>query len=134
VSSVTKLAGTRMRIRRLMLELSQTELADALGTSVQQVRSYEEGSQKISTAHLNQLATVMKVPTTFFLEAANSGKAAMDLAALPFPDEVMDFLTSPDGLLLMAAYTKIKDRDVKRCLVNLVEQVARPAMAPSPCF
>jgi transcriptional regulator with XRE-family HTH domain len=117
-----------------MLKLSQGDVAEALGTSVQQIRDYEDGSQQISTAHLNELATLLRVRTTFFLGPFNAGTLARDLAALSFPEEVMDFLTSPDGLLLMAAYMDIEDRDIKRCVVNLLEQVARVAKAPGPAW
>jgi transcriptional regulator with XRE-family HTH domain len=108
-----------------MLELSQTDVAQALGTSVQQIRDYEDGSRQISTDHINRLAAVLKVQAAFFLEPDKPGTAARDIAALPFPDEVMDFLTSPDGLLLMAAFLQIKDRHIQRCIVQFIAQVAR---------
>jgi transcriptional regulator with XRE-family HTH domain len=110
-----------------MLELSQTDLAEALGTSVQQVRAYEDGSQQISTAHIGQLAALLRVPTRFFLEPPNPSNTAKYLADLLLPEEVIDFITSPRGLLLMAAYMQIKDRDIQQCLVDLAEQLARVA-------
>jgi transcriptional regulator with XRE-family HTH domain len=108
-----------------MLELSQTDVARAIATSVQQIRTYEDGSQQISTDHIDRLAAVLKVPARFFLDPVDRGTTANDLAALPFPDEVMDFLTSPDGLLLMAAFMRIKDRHIQRCIVHFIAQVAR---------
>lgn len=107
-----------------MLELSQTELAQALGTSVEQIRAYENGSQQICGDDIDRLAAVLKVPATFFL-APGKCASAKDLANLPFPQEVMDFLTSPDGLLLMAAFMQIEDRHIQRCIVEFVAKVAR---------
>ncbi len=134
MSTAAKLIGTRVRIRRLMLEISQTELAQALGTSIQQIRAYEDGSQQISINHIDGLATVLKVPATFFLEPVKSGTRAKDVAALPFPDEVMDFLPSPDGLLLMAAYMQIKDRHIQCCIVEFIAQVARLEKVSEPIW
>lgn len=127
MSTNAKLTGTRIRIRRLMLELSQADVAQALGTSVQQIRSYEDGSQQIGTDHIDQLSAVLKVPVSFFRTHVDLERTAKDLGSLPFPDHVINFLTSPDGLLLMAAYTQIKDRQIQRCIVQLIEQVARLA-------
>ena len=115
-----------------MLALSQTDVARALGTSVQQIRGYEDGSQRISTDHIDQLSAVLKVPDGFFGKQVDPKRTAEDLSALPFPDHVIDFLTSPDGLLLMAAYTQIEDRQIQRCIVQLIGQVARLTKASGP--
>jgi transcriptional regulator with XRE-family HTH domain len=115
-----------------MLELSQTDVAQALGTSVQQIRQYEDGSQQISTDHIDQLSAVLKVPDSFFGKQVDLERTAKDLGSLPFPDHVISFLTSPDGLLLMAAYTQIEDRQIQRCIVQLIEQVARLTNASGP--
>lgn len=46
----------------------------------------------------------------------------------------MDFLTSPDGLLLMAAFMQIKDRHIQRCIMQLIEQVARLTKTSGPMW
>lgn len=132
MNTIAKLIGTRIRIRRLMLALSQIDVALALGTSVEQIREYEDGAQPISTDHVDQLSAVLKVPDSFFRKQVDPQRTAKDLSSLPFPDHVINFLTSPDGLLLMAAYTQIEDRQIQRCIVQLIEQVARLTKASGP--
>ena len=132
MNTIAKLIGTRIRIRRLMLALSQIDVALALGTSVEQIREYEDGAQPISTDHVDQLSAVLKVPDSFFRKQVDPQRTAKDLSSLPFPDHVINFLTSPDGLLLMAAYTQIEDRQIQRCIVQFIEQVARLTKASGP--
>lgn len=63
-----KHVGTRVRMRRLMLDLSQTALADALGLTFQQVQKYEKGKNRISASRLQRISDVLQVPIPFFFE------------------------------------------------------------------
>lgn len=116
-----------------MLELSQKDVAQALSTSIDQILKYEDGSQQIGTNHLDRLAAVPKVPASF-LHPVDRGKLARISAPCHFQREVMDFLTSPDGLLLMAAFMQIKDRHIQRCIMQLIEQVARLTKTSGPMW
>ena len=117
-----KHVGNRMRMRRLMLDLSQTQLADALGLSFQQVQKYEKGTNRISASRLEQMARLLQVPIAFFFEGLPShskGKKSQS-----YPPYVSDFLSTSDGLSLVKGFMKIKDRKIQRCLIKFIEDIA----------
>jgi transcriptional regulator with XRE-family HTH domain len=117
--------GQRVRTRRLMLGLSQTTLADALGLSFQQVQKYEKGANRIGAGRLQHIAQILQVPVTFFFEGAPHvrGKHHAQTDA-PSPQYVTDYLATPDGLHLTKAFMQIPDAKLRRSIVNLVEQIA----------
>jgi transcriptional regulator with XRE-family HTH domain len=106
--------GKRMRLRREEIGISQTELADKLGVSFQQVQKYEKGDNRISAARLQQTATALGVPLTFFY--SGDGKAR--------EVESLLFIDSSFSLRLLRAYSKIKDQAVQREFVSLIECIA----------
>jgi transcriptional regulator with XRE-family HTH domain len=113
--------GARVRMRRLILNMSQPELAAALGLSFQQVQKYEIGSNRIGAGRLQQLAGILEVPVSFFFEdfpAAGRKQSAL-------PSYVSDFLTDADGLALSRAFMSLRDARQRRCLVILAEAMAR---------
>jgi transcriptional regulator with XRE-family HTH domain len=65
-----KHVGSRLRMRRLMLDISQTQLGDALGITFQQVQKYEKGRNRISASRLQHLSQILQVPVPFFFEGA----------------------------------------------------------------
>src|SRR5439155_22631496 len=69
---IDKHVGRRVRMRRMMLTMSQTKLGDALGLTFQQVQKYESGTNRISASRLQQSAHVLQVPVTFFFEGVPS--------------------------------------------------------------
>src|SRR5262245_48597759 len=115
--------GNRMRMRRLMLKLSQTDLADGLGLSFQQVQKYEKGINRIGAGRLQQIARILQVPVTFFFETASPHSPAVpqdqSLANLN------DFMATREGLLLAKSFMRIDDVQLRRRLVDLVEAIAR---------
>src|SRR5450755_4457071 len=70
LNPIDKHVGSRVRMRRLMLEMSQSKLADALGLTFQQVQKYEKGSNRISASRLQHLSQILEVPVPFFFEGA----------------------------------------------------------------
>jgi len=109
-------------MRRRMLDISQTALADGLGISFQQVQKYENGSNRIGAGRLQHIASILQVPPTFFFDGqADLRPVAMRVA--PF-DYVTEFLATGDGLSLVKAFTRIKDAKVRRRIVGLVEEIA----------
>jgi transcriptional regulator with XRE-family HTH domain len=63
--------GARVRLRRLMLEMSQEMLGHKLGLTFQQVQKYERGINRISASRLFELATALKVPVSYFYDGRN---------------------------------------------------------------
>jgi transcriptional regulator with XRE-family HTH domain len=119
--AVDKLVGVRVRMRRLTLDMSQQKLAADLGVSFQQVQKYEKGVNRIGAGRLQQIADVLRVPITFFYEALptlRQSKSAL-------PSYIFDFLGSGDGLALAEAFMSVRDARQRRCIVILVETMAR---------
>ena len=119
---VDKHVGSRVKMRRLMLGMSQEKLGDALGLTFQQVQKYEKGTNRMGSSRLQQIANVLKVPVTFFFEGS-PGQSKRDSKA-PSPTYVSDFLATSDGLALTKAFMQIKNAKLRRNIVNLVEEIA----------
>jgi transcriptional regulator with XRE-family HTH domain len=118
--------GARVRMRRMMLGMSQEKLGDALGLTFQQVQKYEKGANRIGASRLQQIAHILQVPVAFFFEGAPNvpGLQSDGLAEAPSPTYVSDFLATSDGLALTKAFMGIKDAKLRRRIVDLVEQIA----------
>ncbi len=116
--------GARVRMRRLMLKLSQTDLAEQLGLTFQQVQKYEKGANRIGASRLQQISSILQVPVSFFFEDQPGVKRTDGRPTLPpFADT---FLASNEGIALMRAYMKIKSSRVRRAVVHLVEGIVDP--------
>ena len=114
--------GSRVRMRRLILSMSQEKLADAIGLTFQQVQKYEKGTNRMGSSRLVQIANVLKVPVTFFFEGT-PGQSKLDGKA-PSPAYVSNFLATSDGLALTKAFMRIKDAKLRRSIVKTVEVIA----------
>src|SRR5712691_7135983 len=98
---IDKYVGSRVRMRRMMLELSQTMLGDALGITFQQVQKYEKGTNRISASRLQQVCHTLQVPVAFFFEDSPHVPAgAMSNEQQPSPDRFTDFMATREGLTL----------------------------------
>ena len=116
--------GSRVRMRRMMLGISQEQLANALGLSFQQVQKYEKGSNRIGASRLEHISRFLQVPVAFFFEGASDASTAaaseQDTRSLALMD---DFVSSPEGLRLVQSFTQIEDADVRRRIVDLVRAI-----------
>jgi transcriptional regulator with XRE-family HTH domain len=123
-----KHVGTRVRMRRLMLGVSQTKLADALGLTFQQVQKYKKGVNRISASKLQQISSFLQVPIPFFFEGLPrpSSKSAKKGDAL-LPSDVFQFVATSDGLSLARSFTYIESPQLRRSIVSLVESLASKA-------
>ncbi|MGY4229817.1 transcriptional regulator with XRE-family HTH domain [Bradyrhizobium sp. USDA 4503] len=106
--------GKRIRLRRVEQKISQSDLGDKLGVSFQQVQKYEKGVNRVGAARLQQIATALDVPVTFFYDGDNKAREVDSLL----------FLDSAFSLRLLRAYSKIRDQTVQRQLVALMESIA----------
>jgi transcriptional regulator with XRE-family HTH domain len=124
---IDKHVGSRVRMRRMMLGMSQEKLGDALGLTFQQVQKYEKGTNRIGASRLQQISQILQVQVSFFFEGAPviaSGPRAEGFTEASSPAYVSDFLASSDGLALTKAFMKIADSKLRRRIVDLVEQIA----------
>lgn len=119
-----KYVGSRVRMRRLMLEMSQKKLGEKLRLTFQQVQKYEKGTNRIGASRLQHISQILKVPVSFFFDGALGKQADDGSSKAPVADYVSDFLSSSDGLALTKAFTNIKDSKLRRRVVDLVEEIA----------
>jgi transcriptional regulator with XRE-family HTH domain len=113
--------GKRVRLRRVEMKISQSELADKLGVSFQQVQKYEKGVNRVGAARLQQVATALDVPVTFFFDDDGLGKRASDGKR---EVESLLFIDSAFSLRLLRAYASVKNQAVQRQFVSLIESIA----------
>jgi transcriptional regulator with XRE-family HTH domain len=119
-----KHVGSRVRMRRMMLGMSQEKLGDALDLTFQQVQKYEKGTNRIGASRLQQISRILQVPVAFFFEGAPHGSESHGSTEAPSPAYVSDFLATSDGLALTKSFMRIKDPKLRRRIVDLVEQIA----------
>ena len=115
--------GSRMRMRRMMLGMSQEKLADRLGLSFQQVQKYEKGTNRMGSSRLQQAADILGVTVPFFSEGALGGTFTPDRNTLS-PAYIDDFVTTSDGLRLAKAFMRIPKPAVRHHIVALVKEIA----------
>jgi len=122
---VDKYVGSRVRMRRIMLGMSQEKLGEALGLTFQQVQKYEKGTNRVGASRLQQISEILQVPVSFLFDGGPSGAASADgFSEGTSPAYVSDFLATSEGLALTRAFTRITDAKLRRSIVELVEQIA----------
>src|SRR5512135_1248802 len=92
---IDKHVGSRVRMRRMMLSMSQEKLGDALGLTFQQVQKYEKGTNRIGASRLQQISNILQVPVSFFFEGAPhlpGHHHSVGMGEAPSPAYVSDFL------------------------------------------
>jgi transcriptional regulator with XRE-family HTH domain len=124
-SPVDKHVGNRVRMRRLMLHMSQTELGKGLGLTFQQVQKYEKGTNRIGASRLQQMSDILQVPVAFFFAGApGQPKSSRVADEAPSPAYVEEFLASTEGLAICKAFMQIETGKLRRHIVRLVEEIA----------
>ena len=118
--------GSRVRLRRMMLSMSQEKLGEHLGITFQQIQKYEKGTNRIGASRLQHIARVLSVPVAFFFEDApdTPGETHGGMSAQPQTNYVVDFLSSSEGIQLNKAFVRIKDAKLRRRIIDLVRGVA----------
>ncbi|MBI1214891.1 MAG: helix-turn-helix domain-containing protein [Alphaproteobacteria bacterium] len=119
--------GARVKSRRLMLGLSQEELAHAIGLTFQQVQKYERGTNRISVSRLVDICKALRVPYGYFLDnaAATTKKAALR-GVSDNKQELLegDPMTKKDVLELVRAYEGIRTPKLKKQLLEMAKAMA----------
>ncbi|MEZ5840299.1 MAG: helix-turn-helix domain-containing protein [Hyphomicrobiales bacterium] len=117
--------GSRVRLRRMMLGMSQEKLGEQLGITFQQIQKYEKGTNRIGASRLQHIAAVLNVPVSFFFEDAPGPQPdANGFSDSSSSSYVVDFLSSSEGLQLNKAFVRIKDAKVRKRVVDLVKSLA----------
>ena len=113
--------GRRVRSRRLECRLSQTELADKIGVTFQQVQKYEKGVNRIGAGRLQRISEALDVPITFFFDVTPHAPA---LGAESSQETVFGFMQTLGSVRIVKAFHKIKSPKARQLLVRMAEEMA----------
>jgi transcriptional regulator with XRE-family HTH domain len=116
--------GNRVRLRRMLIGMSQERLGELLGLTFQQVQKYEKGVNRIGAGRLYQVAQILGVPINYFYEGVIEQSAESIRKGDSSTPPVMEFLSSGEGLQLTLAFMRIKDSKVRKRVVDLVKSLA----------
>lgn len=117
--------GGRIRLRRKFCQMSQTELADKIGLTFQQVQKYETGANRVSASKLYRASQILGVPVAYFFTGySDSEEPAADETALDAERAVGAFLLTDEGIQLAEAFPKIQGAKKRRKLLDLVRSLA----------
>ena len=115
---VDKHVGERVRLRRIMLKMSQTELGNKIGVTFQQLQKYEKGANRIGASRLYQLAQILNVPPGFFFEGLPGSKVNAVL-----PDYLIDLMGTAEGQRMVQALARVRDKKVRGPLEQLLDSL-----------
>ncbi len=129
--------GSRVRLRRTLLGMSQEKLGEAIGLTFQQVQKYERGANRIGASRLYDLSRVLDVPVSFFFDDMNPTVTTAAEARLggmtpetPSPTYEADPLMRRETLELVRAYYRILDPQIRRRLFDLTKAIANSSQTP----
>ena len=118
-NNVDRHIGHRLRARRLALRMRQTDLADAIGVTFQQIQKYEKGRSRVSASTLLSLAGTLNVPIAYFFEGLPH-RTVQDNGA---DTEWAEFLAMPDGPALFKAFRNIESEQMRGAVVDLLKRL-----------
>jgi transcriptional regulator with XRE-family HTH domain len=115
--------GSRLRLRRKMLGLSQEKLGEKLGITFQQIQKYEKGTNRVGASRLQAISAALDVPVSYFFpDTGRDGRTAgMQEEGTTF---MMDFMSTSEGLELSRAFVKIRSAKLRRKVLELVRAMA----------
>ncbi|HEX4192364.1 MAG TPA: helix-turn-helix transcriptional regulator [Stellaceae bacterium] len=118
--------GSRVRLRRTLLGMSQEKLGDALGLTFQQVQKYERGANRVGASRLYDLSRVLDVPVSFFFEEFGDASAAQNGAGEATTGDPYQAnpMMKRETLELVRAYLRIADPQIKRRVFELTKALA----------
>ena len=119
------LVGNRVRLRRLLIGMSQERLGELLGLTFQQIQKYEKGVNRIGAGRLWDISRILGAPVPYFFEdAANHTASSRGFSENESSAPVMEFVSSNEGLNLALAFMRIKDPKVRKRVLDLVRSIA----------
>jgi transcriptional regulator with XRE-family HTH domain len=118
--------GSRVRLRRTLLGMSQEKLGDALGLTFQQIQKYERGANRIGSSRLFKLSQILDVPVSFFFDDMPDDvqKANRGLSDTPSEPFEADQLSKRETLELVRAYYKITQPKIRKHMFELIKSIA----------
>ena len=131
-NAIDRHVGSRLRMRRVLMGMSQERLGEHLGVTFQQVQKYEKGMNRMGASRLQHASRALEVPVEYFFRDAPQFDAGQSSVAptglsdgkIGEGNYVADFLSSNEGIELNQAFVRIKDRKLRRRIVELVRAAA----------
>ncbi len=120
--------GSRVKLRRMILGMSQDSLGKSLGLTFQQVQKYEKGVNRIGASRLFELSDLLEVPIQYFYDGYGDADSANGFAEPDVAEAFMELVNSPDGVHLCRYFAEIKDPQVKKRVLDLVKSIAETDM------
>ncbi len=128
---VDRHVGSRVRMRRVLLGMSQEKLGEALSLTFQQVQKYEKGTNRIGASRLSQISKILGVQVAFFFEGAPADSSFDDTSSLMAgfaegeqASYISDIMSTPDGLQLARAFSRIRDPKRRRMVITMANTLA----------
>ncbi len=124
--------GSRVRLRRMLVGMSQEKLGEMLGLTFQQIQKYEKGANRIGASRLYQIAQILGVDVEFFFDDmpdGNKSKKSKGFSEGQSSPYVMDFVSSSEGLQLNRSFTRISDPKIRKRLLELVKSLGEDEFA-----
>ena len=125
-SAIDKYVGSRVRMRRMLIGMSQEKLGEALGITFQQIQKYEKGSNRIGASRLHHIASVLGVDVEFFFQGVPAAPGSEESTRV----SLAEFLALPESDRLVQTFARLPE-DARRKVVDLVELLAGGAEAPA---
>jgi transcriptional regulator with XRE-family HTH domain len=116
--------GNRVRLRRMLIGMSQERLGELLGLTFQQVQKYEKGVNRIGAGRLFEVSRILGVPIDYFYEGVTANMTSGQGFGENEPPPVMEFMSSGEGLQLSLAFMRIKEPKVRKRVLDLVKSLA----------
>jgi transcriptional regulator with XRE-family HTH domain len=113
-------AGSKLRFQRQMRKMSQSDLANAIGVTFQQIQKYEKGINRIGAGKLQTLAAVLGIPVSFFFKNGDDLPIAPNQKAEPSDAGISGFLLTKEGFTLNRHFAAIKDAQARKAIIELV--------------
>ncbi|HEY1711044.1 MAG TPA: helix-turn-helix transcriptional regulator [Rhizomicrobium sp.] len=125
-SEIDAYVGRRVRLRRMLIDMSQEKLGALLGLTFQQVQKYEKGVNRIGAGRLFEMSKMLGVKIDYFYEGVDEEKLPVSSRSSEKRDEppVMEFVSSGEGMQLSLAYMRIKDTKLRKRVLELVKEIA----------
>ena len=116
--------GARIRMRRIMVGLSQERLGDGLGITFQQIQKYEKGTNRVGASRLQAISGILGVSPSYFFEGAENPDPSAPRVDDGAIGGINGFIASKEGLELNKAFVKITDAKIRKSIVGLVRTLA----------
>ncbi len=124
-SSIDRHIGSRIRMRRILIGMSQEQLGQRLGITYQQVQKYEKGVNRVGSGRLHEIGGILGVPASFFFEGQGREEPSAGNSQVSSVTSVL--LARKDSLQLLQAFNAITDQKARRALVNMAHALAGQA-------